>query len=239
MTLHTPSEDPPTTTTALVAEDLLLVLFDTESGVFRGEGTTLFNVLAGAVLVDLALAENVELVDAGMLRGKEVHAVTGNPPTDPVLRGAWDRIAKRPYEVHTMVAAVGPYLREPLVDRLVERGHLRREERRFLGFFPTTALVDGGTSRRADLIAAVRPVLAEGAEPDTRTAALAALMSASDTLPQFDREIPWSGAVYTNGKNLERGSWGTAAAAAVVARAAAAFIAATFVSTVVPNLTQD
>lgn len=235
MTGQEPSDDE-RTTTSLVAEDLLLLLFDAESGVFRGEGTTLFNVLAGAVFVDLAFAESVRLVDGGAIRGKEVHVVTANAPSDPVLRGAWDRIAKHTYEVHTMVTAVGPHLRQPIVERLVERGHLRREHRRVLGLFPTTAYVDGGTSRRTELIASVRPALTEGAEPDPRTAALAALMSASDTLPQFDREIPWSGAVYTNGKNLERGSWGSAAAAEVIARATAALISATFVTTVLPAI---
>ncbi|TFD92114.1 GPP34 family phosphoprotein [Cryobacterium lactosi] len=233
-----PDEDriAPETATALIIEDLLLLLFDAKSGVFRGEGTTLFNVLAGAAFVDLTLAENVELVDKGILHGKEVHAMTGNPPADPVLRDAWDRIAQHPYEVHTMVATVGPHLREPTVERLVRNGHLRREKRRFLGLFPTTALVDGDTPRRAELIAAVRAVLVEDAEPDARTAALAALLSASDTLPQFDREIPWSGAVYKNGKKLEHGSWGTAAAAEVVARAGAAAISATFVTNVLPAI---
>ena len=178
-------------TTTLIAEDLLLLLFDPVSGTIRGEGTTLFNVLAGAVLVDLALKEHVDLENQGWMRGRVV-TVTGEPPTDPVLRQAWERIASRPLEVHSLIHAIGPYLREPILDRLVQHGHLHREKRRLLGLIPTTALVDGGTVRRTELVAAVRPLLVDGADPDRHTAPLAALMSASDTLPQFNSEIPWS-----------------------------------------------
>ena len=227
-----------TPATPLVAEDLLLLLFDPASGTIRGEGTPLFNVLAGAALVDLAFGEHVDVENQGWLRGKEV-AVTGPPPTDPILRDVRDRLGDKPLEVHAVIAVVGPYLRGPIIERLVERGHLRQERRRLLGFIPTTALVDGGTTRRAELIEAVRPVLVDGAEPDARTAALAALLSASDTLPRFHPDIAWSGAVYTNGKRLERGSWGTAAAAEVVARAAAAMVAASFVAAITPAITGD
>lgn len=221
-------------TTTLVAEDLLLVLFDPASGSIRGEGATLFNVLAGAVLVDLALSEHVDLENQGWIRGKEV-TVKGEPPTDPVLRQAWERIAVRPLEVHSLIYAIGPYLREPLLARLVEQGHLRRQKGRLFGLIPTTTLFDGGTTRRAELVAAVRPLLVDGAEPDQHTAPLAALMSASDTLPQFHPEIPWSGAVYTNGKKLQRGQWGATAAAAVVARTAASLIATSFAINIAIN----
>lgn len=113
---------------------------------------------------------------------------------------------------------MGPYLREPLLDRLVERGHVGREKRKALGFIPTTALTDGGTPRRAELLAAVRPVLTDGAEPDPRTAVLGALLSASGSLPVLNSDIPWSGAVYTRGKELEQGDWGASAAGEAVLR---------------------
>ena len=46
-------------------------------------------------------------------------------------------------------------------------------------------------------------------------------------------------AVHTNGKNLQRGQWGSAAAAAVVARAAAGLIAASFATSIAINLADD
>ncbi|MEY2848478.1 MAG: hypothetical protein RI885_1143 [Actinomycetota bacterium] len=224
--------------TTLVAEDLLLLLFSPTSGTIRGEGTTLFTVLAGAVLVDLALADRVSLEDRGRMRGSRV-TVKGTAPTDPILRRAWERIDGRPLEVGSVIHSIGPYLREPILDRLVQNGHLRRVKRRILGLIPTTMLADGTTSRRAELVAAVRPLLTDGAPANSRTAPLAALLSASDALPQFHPEIPWPGAVYTNGRRLQRGQWGAAAAGAVVAQTAAGVIAASFALNIALSIDDD
>jgi hypothetical protein len=51
------------------------------------------------------------------------------------------------------------------------------------------------------------------------------LVSASGTLPQFYREIPWSSEVYTRGKDLERGRWWAAAVSAAVNRTTVAIVA--------------
>lgn len=90
---------------------------------------------------------------------------------------------------------------------------------------PYTVLRDGETSRRAQVLAPVRAALVDGADPDARTTTLAALLSASGVLAWLNSEIPWSGAVYTRGKALERGEWGAAAAAEAVRRTTVALIA--------------
>ncbi|MGI5149469.1 GPP34 family phosphoprotein [Plantactinospora sp. CA-294935] len=81
---------------------------------------------------------------------------------------------EKPRNVQTVLAAKGPHLRGSLLDRLVERGDLRRTSRKSLGVFTTTFLEDGGTGRRAGLLADVRAVLVDGADPQPRVAALAA-----------------------------------------------------------------
>jgi hypothetical protein len=201
----------------LIAEDLLLLLFDPRSGTIAGEGT-LFYTLAGALLTELAVEKHVEIGERPTLTGPRITGVPGNPPADPLLRERWEPLTSKPRGTQSFLADVGPHLRSPLLDRLVERGHLRREERRALGFIKTTALVDGGTSRRAELLGAVRPVLTAGAEPESRVALLAALLSASGSLPALNSDIPWSGDVYTRGKELEKGDWGAAAANEAVVR---------------------
>ncbi|WP_020013202.1 GOLPH3/VPS74 family protein [Promicromonospora sukumoe] len=208
---------PATPATPLIAEDLLLLLFDPRSGTIAGENT-LFYTLAGAVLTELAVGGHVEIDSKPGLTGNRVTANAGSPPADPLLRERWDLLVQKPRGAQTFLAEVGPYLREPLLDRLVERGHVGREKRKALGFIPTTALTDGGTPRRAELVAAVRPVLADGAVPAPRTAVLGALLSASGSLPVLDKDIPWSGAVYTRGKELEQGDWGASAAGEAVVR---------------------
>lgn len=212
--------------TPALAEDLLLLLFDPRNGTIAGEGSDLFHTLAGAVLVDLALQGRVDIDEHTTWRGREVRTADGDPPADPLLRGAWDRIARKPVDVHSLILEIGPPLRAQVIDRVVERGHLALEGRRALGLFNTTALVDGGTSRRADLLAPVRAALVDGEQPaDPRTAARAALLAASGGLPVLHKDIPWSGAVYTRGRELQRGDWGAAAVGESVRRTMAGLIA--------------
>lgn len=215
-----------TTDETLVAEDLLLLLLDPRSGTIAGEGT-LFHVLAGAVLADLALRDAVELVEGRALTGRRVGAVPGAAPSDPVLREVWDQVAHRPQGVQALLAGVGPHLRGPLLERLVAAGHVARERRRVLGPISRTALVAGPSGRRDGLVEQVRRVLVDGAEPTPRTGVLAALLSASGSLPALHADFPWSGVLYTRGKELERGDWGAAAAGDAVTRTAIAVTTAT------------
>ncbi|GIF52079.1 hypothetical protein Afe04nite_66180 [Asanoa ferruginea] len=205
-----------------LAEDLLLLLFQPDSGTIAGENT-LFYVLGGAVVADLALHEQVTTTPgrAGTVR---VRAVADRAPSDELLRSTWDYLSEKPRGIQTVLAAIGPRLRGPLLDRLVERGDIRRTRRKALGLFTTTALEDGATGRRAGLLHDVREVLVDGVEPRPRVAALAALISGSGTLPQFDPEIPWRSPVITRAKELERGNWGAGAAAEAVARTVTATV---------------
>lgn len=218
-----------------LAEDLLLLLFQPGSGTIAGENT-LFYVLAGGVLADLALGGQVRTTRSpgGNVR---VGAVEGREPSDPVLRSAWASVTGKPRGVQTVLAAIGPQLRGPLLENVVARGDIRRETRKILGFFARTALVDGGTSRRAELAAGVRAVLVDGAEPTPRVAALVGLLAGSGTLPQLHPEIPWTTPVITRAHDLEVGSWGAQAAGEAVARTVTATIvnSTTYALTLLPR----
>lgn len=187
--------DPPT-----LAEDLLLLLFQPRSGSIAGE-STLFYVLGGAVLADLALGGHLT-ADRGQVR-----SVEGQAPADDLLRSAWAYLSEKPRAVQAALAAIGPPLRESVLERLVGRGDIDREDRKVLGLFRTTALHEGASGRRSGLLEEVRRVVVDGAEPPARIAALAALLSASGTLPQFHREIPWNSSVISRAEELERGDW--------------------------------
>jgi hypothetical protein len=214
MTAPTPVESPAPT----LAEDLLLLLFQPRSGTIAGENT-LYYVLAGAVLADLALDGRLTTTDRDRLA-----SVDGRAPSDGILRPAWDYLADKPRMAQTALAAIGPTLREPVLERLVERGDLHREPRKILGLIRTTALREGHTGRRGRLVAEVRRVLVDGVEPQARIAALAALLSASGALPQLHREIPWTSAVISRAKQLEQGDWGASAAAEAVTRTVTATV---------------
>jgi hypothetical protein len=211
-----------------LAEDLLLILFQPNSGPRSGTGSiagesTLYYVLAGAVLADLGLGGHVRS-GTGRMGTMTVEAVADNPPSDHLLRASWEYVADKPRGVQTVLAATGPALREPLLDRLVERGDLRRGTRKALGLFDTSVLEEGDSGRRDSLLTDVRAVLVDGAEPTARVAALAALIYGSGTLPQFDRDIPWTSPVIARAEELKNGNWGASAAAAAVARTVTATI---------------
>ncbi|WP_127817646.1 GOLPH3/VPS74 family protein [Microbacterium sp. CPCC 204701] len=240
MSNHDPSqyaEDPasiaakptPATEGPLLAEDLMLMLFQPDSGTISGENT-LFYVLAASALAELAQRGEVGVDESGI--ASVVVRADATPPADDLLRGAWDYIAKKPRDVQTVLAAVGPSLRQPVLDRLVARGDIRRQHHKMLGFIPSTALAPG-SARRGELIAAARAVLVDRAEPDPRTAALIALISASGAMPTLHREIPWTTPVITRAKQFERGEWGAEAAAAAVTRTMTAVITNAIVAAVV------
>ncbi|MET0714471.1 MAG: GPP34 family phosphoprotein [Mycetocola sp.] len=199
----------------LLVEDVLLLLFQPDSGAIAGENI-LFYVLGGAALADLALAGLIESEKRGFTT--RVHAAGDGQSPDALLDSSWSYVSQKPRGVQTVLAAIGPALRAPVLDRLVARGDLTRTEGKTLGIFPSSTL-GLGSDRRATLIAAVRAALVDGETPDSRTGASIALLSASGTLPQFHREIPWSGDVYTRGKELERSDWGASAASSAVTRA--------------------
>jgi hypothetical protein len=217
-------------TDRLIAEDVLLVLFQPSSGTIAGENT-LFYVLGGAVLTELAQQGRVEIRDAG-LRGTMISAA-GERPDDELLSPAWDYVASKPRGVQSVLAASGPTLRGPLLDRLVERGDLDRAEKKMLGFIPTTELSEGRSGHRAELIDGMRAVLVDGEAPRERIGAITALVSASGGLPVLDREIPWSSSTATRAKALEQGDWAADAAAAAVTRTMTAVVTNAIVASLV------
>lgn len=208
-----------------LAEDLLLLLFQPESGSIAGEGT-LYYVLAGAVLTDLGFGEHIR--SSGTGGAHPIEAISSNPPADHLLRAGWEYLSDRPRDVQDFLAAIGPSLRGPLLDRLAERGDIRRVSKKVLGLFETTALEIADDRRRDQLLAGVRAALVDGTQQTPRIAALAALLYGSGTLPQFDREIPWTSAVISRAEELKTGDWGASAAADAVAR--------TFTATIVNSV---
>src|SRR5690606_37647183 len=121
-----------------------------------------YYVLAGAVLTDFGMGGNVR-TGPGVSGASTVEAEPDSPPGDRLLRPTWQYVAGKPRGVQTVLAAMGPALREPLLERLIERGDIRRVKRKMLGMFTTSALESGG-GRRDALLADVRAVLVDGAE---------------------------------------------------------------------------
>ena len=231
---------PEAATDLLIVEDLLLLLLDDKTGTIAGEGTLMYT-LGGAVLVELALGGHVEADEKPtLIHGERIHAVEGKPPTDPLLLAAYEKVAEKPRGVQTLLITIGSDLRGQVLERLIQRGSIRRESKKILGIFPSTNLPTMDPEHEAALLESVRAALVDGTEADTRTAALVALLSASGTLPQFHPAIRWSGDVYTRGKEYEAGNWGAAAVSTALARTAAAIaVSSTVAVTVATSATNN
>lgn len=220
-------------------EAVLLLLFDPRTGAIVGEGQPLMYTLGAAMLLDLARHGHIEIEPRRGLGGHRVRA-DGDGPADPLLRDAWEQIGRTPADARVLVMTLGPVLREHVIERLVQRGDLRRTPYRVLGLVPSHRLEEGGTGERTRLLAPVRAALVDGAEPDARSAALAALLAAGNTLAAMNDDIPWSADVAERGRTFKKGDWGARAASdAVLANAAVQIASTVFISGVLPHIHND
>ena len=205
----------------LIVEDVLLLMLDDKTGAAAGAGTQHLG-LAGAVLVELALLGRIQQDGTGTwYQGKRVVATGEGPLPDPLLQSTYDAIAARPQDIYTLLATIGFPLSEPVIERLIQRGLLRRERKRFLGLIPTTSLPATNTGHESALRKQMSVVLEDGVHPDPRLTAVIATISASGTLVLLNPLPKWSGRVATRAKEIEQGNWVAAALSIAVAGATA------------------
>ena len=213
----------------LISEDLLLLLLDDDSGKLT---LTAYPqpALGGALLIELAVMGAVEVEEkAGIWKSAKVRAVPGAEPEDPVLRAGYDLVAEKERGAQDLVDRLGKGLKERLGDRLVDRGILERRDDKVLGLFPSTRWPAADTTHEQDLRLRLTAALVQGADPDDRTGALVALLSAIDKAHKVvDHQGLSKRDVRKRAKEISEGAWAaqavrdaiTASVAAVAAVAA-------------------
>ncbi len=210
----------------LIAEDLLLLLTDDQDGKFEVDGTALNLVLAGACVVELAMDGRVDVAGEGeqVKKGRLVvrdDTRVNDPLLDDVLARCADRAGAKPQDV---LGKIGKDIREGVLDRLIERGILRREEGRVLGIFPITRWPAVDSEHEHEVLDRLEAALVNGEEPDRRTASLAALLSAVDAahkvVPAPDRK-----AVKKRAKEIRESEWAADAVGKAIEAVQAAVVA--------------
>ena len=176
-----------------LAEALLLVALDDEKGDDTANwGSGIEAGLAGAILLELALAGCVKPED-GKLVAQECDA----PPEGPLAAEALEllRAEDRPRDAKTWVARLKKELsplRRRAAERLVERGVLDEEQRKWLGLFSATAYPERDPEPERRLRADLTDVLVTGREPSAHEAMLVSLLHANDlvrrVVPKEDRK---------------------------------------------------
>jgi golgi phosphoprotein 3 len=158
-----------------LAEELLLLAMNDEKGtvLFRAS-TALPYGLAGALLIELA--------QAGLVRveGKELVAELRGSAQDELLGGLLEKIraSKKPRTIGHWVTKFGfsgGKLKKKLLDRLVEKRVLGRDEGRIFGIFPTARYPQADARPEYVLRERIRSALRGMSRPDARTAALISL----------------------------------------------------------------
>jgi hypothetical protein len=166
-----------------VAEEFALLAYDDDGSPVL-DGSRLNHGLAGALLLELALAGRVDVTDG------RVVVRDATPTGDALVDGTLDRIAgdDRPNKPGHWVSALAKDVREQVLDRLVADGVLRREQDRVLWVFPRTRYpAPHGVEPAAEAQARqrMRAAVAGTGPVESRTAALCALVAATG----LDRKI--------------------------------------------------
>jgi len=216
----------------LLAEDLLLLLLDDETGALAAS-TYVPTALGGALLAELALEGRAEVGEKkGLWRQATVRALAG-PPADPVLARAHGQVQEKERAASDLVTRLGKGVKEVLLDRLAGRGLLERSEEKVLGLFPRTRWPAADSAREDDVRRELTAVLVGGEDPRPRTATLVSLLHAIDRAHRtVDPGEAGARAVRRRAKEVAEGEWAAKGVADAVAAMNAAVTAAVTSATV-------
>ncbi|MBO0609249.1 GOLPH3/VPS74 family protein [Myceligenerans salitolerans] len=186
------------TTELTLAEQVLLLALDDESGRPLTDSTRLHAGLAGAVLLDLIRAGALELAEHDTdVRAGRLRRTGRNTPGDPLLAEILDRAhGKKPRDAVMAVDGSGGWvnragrLKERMLHDLAGRGLLREEHGTFLRIFPTTSWPAGEPGPEAEIVSRVRVAMTTPGAPDRPTAVLVGILNATQLLHRLIPEIP-------------------------------------------------
>ncbi len=164
----------------LIVEDLLLLLTDATSGRPRVRSTELDLSLAGAVLIELAMAGKVDVTGPDDT-GRAGRLVVRDPaPTgDSLLDEPLARLSANPgRKPGRGLDLIKKDLRAATYRRLVERGTVRSESGKILGIFPIHRWPAQDVAQETRIRRALHDALVVGTTPQPQTAALISLLQA-------------------------------------------------------------
>lgn len=216
----------------LLAEDLLLLLTDDDSGKLAAPSSEVDVALGGALLVELTLMRRVDVagsderVREGRLMVRDADP-TGDDLLDEALSIVGQKEGKKPQSV---VVRLGKRVRVRLYQRLVAGGVLRAADDRILGIFPTHRWPSKDAAHESEVRAGLVTALREGATAEPRTGALISLLLA---LKAVHKAVdPGSvglaeGELNASAKRIAEGDWAARAVKQAIDNMTAAVIAAT------------
>jgi hypothetical protein len=217
----------------LIAEDLLLLLYNDESGKPITGNPGLDYSLAGAVLIELTLLHKVDIaapgddVKEGRLKVLDTSS-TGDAILDQRLALLAEKSGQKP---KNLMSKLSKGLRDQVLARLAERGVLEADKDKILGLFPVTRWPAKDARHEEEVRTALGSVLKLGTQPDERTAALIALLSALNVVPKVITDAVDNKALKRRAKEIAESEWAAAAVRKAIQEMQAAVTAAIVAST--------
>jgi Golgi phosphoprotein 3 GPP34 len=215
----------------LIAEDLLLLLTDDQSGKLAVSSSHADVALGGAMLIELALANRVAVAGESDQVRKSRLIVDTSATSDSLLDEALARLGekegKNPKDV---VRVLGKGLRDRLQARLVERGLLREESGKILGVIPTHRWPANDAAHENALRVLLVDALRGGRADDVRVAALVSLLHALKAVEHVvdPRTVGVTkNELQAHAKSIAEGNWGSEAVRKAIDEMIAAVVAAT------------
>lgn len=211
----------------LIAEDLLLLLLDDESGKLTAADRVDAG-LGGALLTELAMTGSIEVRRGSRLWSRaRVHVVPEVHVDDPTLAEGAAVVAEKERAAQSLVTKLGKRAKSRLLDRLEQRGLLERKQDRILGLFPRIRWPAVDSAHEEQIRAELIRALEHGQAEQQRTSALIALLSAMGAAHKV-LSVPGlsAGQVRKRAKEMAQGDWAAEAVKDAVEAAQSATLAA-------------
>ncbi|HET9646854.1 MAG TPA: GPP34 family phosphoprotein [Microlunatus sp.] len=198
----------------LLAEELLLLMVDDASGRKTLGAESLEPALGAAMVVDLVLRERVGIApaEAGASARGRIRVADASPTDDPELDALLAELQRR--DGRTIKDLISPMsgkritkgLTDRLLARLVAAGVVQLQENKVLGLFPTRRFPTRDPEPEELIRRRLQSALVGGEAPSERTAALIALLDATNRVTAVvttdDRR-----ALRARAKQIARGDW--------------------------------
>lgn len=196
----------------LIAEDLFLLLVDDVTGKPVVDSTKFPRVLAGAVVLELAMSGSVRVTAKGEPVADGRLVIIGPPPPDPLLARAHALIGAQGgrWKPQKAIEKLQKNLNKELGFRLAQQGFVNEQHDKVLGLFPTTTWPARDLTRKSWARQWIGSAIVDGTTPTPEIAALISLVSAIDAVPKVlpgvDKKLAKARA-----KQIAEGEWASAA----------------------------
>lgn len=168
-----------------LAEELLLLGLDDESGeIILSVSTALPYGIAGAILLELHLKGKIELTSESVTPKDTTN--TGDEILDDVLNLIKIKVENESpkYWIRTINGSVDDLI-DRIIDGLVKKGVLKKEEKRILWIIPVDRFPTKDPLPEVHTRILMRSIVLENQEPTNRTLALLSLIKASNLIDEL------------------------------------------------------